>query len=106
MRADARRALWAERVRQWRESGLSQSAFARQHGWPVRQAGYWIRQLRDEVGDALELIPVRVKHSEMNDSPVLAPVPAVTLCCASGWSVAIPPGQSAAWLADLLRRLA
>lgn len=101
MQADARRALWKERVRQWRDSGLSQRAFALQQGWPARQAGYWIRQLRDEVDGIQELIPVRIKPSDVGEA-----APALTLHSGGGWSVAIPPGQSAAWLADLLRRLA
>ncbi len=102
MRSDARRALWQERVRQWRDSGLSQRAFALQRGWPVRQAGYWIRKLRAEVAGAVpELVPVVIKSGDAAE-----PEPVVTLHGAGGWRVDIGAGHSAAWLADLLRRLA
>jgi len=103
MQASVRRALWKERVQQWRESGLSQRAFALQHGWPIRQAGYWIRELRDDVAPptAMELIPVSVKPANVS-----AAGPAILLRGAGGWSVEIPAGQGAAWLADLLQRLA
>ena len=51
MKASVCRALWKERVQQWRESGLSQRAYTVQRGWPVRQTEYWIRELRDDVVD-------------------------------------------------------
>jgi hypothetical protein len=103
MKTSVRRELWKERVQQWRNSGLSQRAFALQHGWPIRQAGYWIRQLRDDVAPpaAMELIPVSIKRANVSVAE-----PAILLRGASGWSVEIPANQGAAWLADLLQRLA
>jgi len=103
MKTSVRRALWKERVQQWRDSGLSQRAFARQEGWPIRQAGYWIRQFRDDVGPpaAMELIPVSVKSANVSVAG-----PGILLRGAGGWSVEIPAGQGSAWLADLLQRLA
>jgi hypothetical protein len=103
MKANVRRALWKERVQQWRDSGLSQRAFAVQHGWPVRQTEYWIRALRDDVAllAAMELIPVSIKPASVNVAG-----PAILLRGAGGWNVEIPAGQGAIWLADLLRRLA
>ena len=102
MKASVRRALWKERVQQWRDSGLSQRAFALQHGWPVRQTEYWIRELRDDVAllAAMELIPVSIKPASVNVAG-----PAILLRGTGGWSVEIPAGQGAIWLADLLRRL-
>jgi hypothetical protein len=103
MKANVRRALWKERVQQWRDSGLSQRAFALQHGWPVRQTEYWIRELRDDVAllAAMELIPVRIKPASVNVAG-----PTILLHSAGGWSMEIPASQDVAWLADLLRRLA
>jgi hypothetical protein len=103
MKANVRRALWKERVQQWRDSGLSQRAFALQHGWPVRQTEYWIRELRDDVAPpvAMELIPVSIKRANVSVAG-----PAIQLRGAGGWSVEIPASQDVAWLADLLRRLA
>jgi hypothetical protein len=69
MNSGVRRALWKERVRQWRDSGLSQRAFALEHGWPVRQAGYWIRKLRDDVGaKAPELVPVVIRSGNVAEA--------------------------------------
>ena len=42
MAGKEREALWQERVEQWGGSGLSQRAFALQHGYAVRQMGYWV----------------------------------------------------------------
>ena len=103
MKASVRRALWKERVQKWRDSGLSQRAFAVLHGWPIRQAGYWIRELRDDVAApaAMELIPVSIKRANVSVAG-----PAILLRGAGGWSVEIPASQDVAWLADVLRRLA
>ncbi len=102
MQASEHRKLWEGRVQQWRGSGLSQRAFAIEQGWPTRQTNYWIRKLCSDVSDATpQLVPVSVKRGSPAET-----VPAVTLHGANGWRVEIAAGQSAAWLADLLRRLA
>ncbi len=102
MKASVRRALWKERVQQWRDSGLSQRAFALQHDWPVRQSEYWIQHLRGDVAApaAIALIPVHVKRANVSVAG-----PAILLRSAGGWNVEISAGQYAAWLADLLQRL-
>ena len=92
----SRKALWEERVAQWRASGQSQRAFALQRGFPVSQMGYWVRRLGRKPAAAL--LPVSVK-------PALTAAPGLTLRSPGGWSVALPAGTSAAWLADLLRAL-
>lgn len=101
MQASEHRKLWQERVEQWRNSGLSQRAFALRQGWPTRQTNYWIRKLSGGVTSAApELVPVALKRGHID-----APAPAITLH-GSGWRVEIPAGHSPVWLADLLRRLA
>ncbi|MFC3378003.1 hypothetical protein ACFOLJ_27910 [Rugamonas sp. CCM 8940] len=101
MKSGVRRALWAERVQQWRDSGMSQRGFALKQGWPLRQTAYWIRVLRDDVAAAPpQLLPVVIERGAADAAP------AVTLHGAGGWRVEIAAGQSAAWLAELLRRLA
>lgn len=92
-----RTALWQERVNQWRASGLSQRAYALRQGYPVRQMGYWVRRLR-KLTPAPTLLPVSLKPA-----PVSAPM--LTLSSASGWNLALPPGTSVNWLAELLRAL-
>ena len=44
MASQSKEEIWKERIARWRESGLSQRAYALQHGHPVRQVGYWVRR--------------------------------------------------------------
>lgn len=92
-----REQLWMERIAQWRESGLSQRAFAQQHGYPIRQVGYWVRRLGRSDLAAPGLLPVVIKQE--------ASAPALILRGPHGWSIEIPAGASAAWIANLLRGL-
>lgn len=41
----AREQLWQERVAQLQVSGMSQRAYAVEHGFSVRQVGYWARRM-------------------------------------------------------------
>ena len=92
-----REQLWIERIAQWRNSGLSQRAFAQQHGYPIRQVGYGVRRLERSTPAEVALVPVVVK-------PAVA-APALVLRSPHNWSIEIPAGASATWLADLLRGL-
>lgn len=75
MNSGVRRALWKERGQQWRDSGLSQRAFALEHGWPVRQTGYWIRKLRDDAGaKAPALVPVVIKSGNVAEATAASAV--------------------------------
>jgi hypothetical protein len=40
-----REQLWQERLAEWQAGGKSQRAYAMEHGFPVRQFGYWVRRL-------------------------------------------------------------
>ena len=86
MKASVRRASWKERVQQWRESGLSQRAYAVLHGWSVRQTECWIRELRDVVTPpaAMELIPVSIKLTNERANFSVAGL-AILLHSAGGW---------------------
>ncbi|WP_441295117.1 IS66 family insertion sequence element accessory protein TnpA [Massilia eurypsychrophila] len=92
-----REALWRERVEQWRGSGLSQRAFARKHGYPVRQVGYWVRRLAAPQSTPL-MLPVAVDSAA-------APAGAMSLRCERGWMLTLPGDVPAVWLAELLRAL-
>ena len=93
----SREELWKARVGQWRESGLSQRAFALQQGFPEYQVGYWVRRLGAPAATPA-LLPVSIKQ---------APTAVLTLSLRSpsGWSVALPASVPASWLAELLRGL-
>lgn len=96
---DTRRALWKEWIEKWRESGLTQRAFAQQHGLHARQISYWVKQFA-KIDAIPHLIPVRIKPGNLASGML-----ALTLRSPSGWSVTIPSGQSAAWLGELLQSL-
>lgn len=92
-----REQVWMERIAQWRDSGLSQRAFALQHGYPIRQVGYWARRLGHSKPAATTMVPVVIKPAAI--------APALVLRGPKNWSIEISAGASAVWLADLLRGL-
>jgi hypothetical protein len=94
MDAQAKEEIWKGRIAQLAESGLSQRAFALQHGFGVSQVGYWARRLTP--APAAALVPVVVKQ---------VTAPALVLRHAHGWALDIPAGTPAGWLAELLRSL-
>ncbi len=91
-----REELWNERIDQWRDSGLSQRAFALREGYPVRQVGYWVRRLTGDQA-AAAMLPVVVKQAPA--------APALILRGRQGWTIEVPTATPASWLADLLRGL-
>ncbi len=93
-----REQLWQERLAQWQASGKSQRAYAIEHGFPVRQFGYWVRRLRKPEG-APALLPVRV-------SPSVTPAStSFSLRSERGWTLTLPIDVPASWLAELMRAL-
>lgn len=93
-----REALWKERVAQWRSSGLSQRAFAEQHGYAQKQLNYWARRLGERVLQPA-LLPVKIA------APVVEAA-GVNLRSPGGWIVTLPPSLPPSWVAALLRDLA
>jgi hypothetical protein len=96
MNRQAKEEMWKARVALWRESGLSQRAFAQKHGHPVRQVGYWVRRLAENVAPA-PLLPVAIKQ--------VTAAPALVLRSPQGWAMEVPAGTPVSWLAELLRSL-
>ena len=93
-----REQLWQERIAQMQASGMSQRAYAREHGFPVRQVGYWVRRLTKSQA-APALLPVRVA------SPVAPASAAISLRSERGWTLTLPSDVPASWLAELMRAL-
>lgn len=93
-----REQLWRERIAQWQASGMSQQAYATEHGVPVHQVGYWARRFaRSQSLPAL--LPVKVV-------PTLSPSPeAISLRSERGWTLTLPGDVPASWLAELMRAL-
>lgn len=92
-----REKVWQERIVQWRASGLSQRAFALQHGIPIRQVGYWVRRLTG-VQVTPALLPVQVV-------PAIAIAAPLSLRSEQGWTLTLPRDVPASWLAELMRAL-
>lgn len=88
--------FWRRHVRQWRESGLTQSAYAAQH--QVSRAGLcrWQQRLADSL--TLESPITLVPASRLQASGPL-------ILRNSSWQLELPADTSATWLADLLGQL-
>jgi len=97
MSNEDRQKVWEERVAQWRASGLSQRAYAIEHGFPIRQVGYWVRRLA-KVSSVPSLLPVRV-------APAVSLVATISLRNERGWTLSLPSEVPASWLAELMRAL-
>ena len=93
----ARREFWARHVQAWRDSGLTQAAYCRQHALKPRALGYWIRCSR-QTAASLTLVPLTVQGQSCTGE--------LRLQHASGWQLALPAGVDATWLAGLLRGMA
>ena len=87
---------WQKLVTQWRSSGLSQRAFALEHGVSQRQISYWSRRFA-AVQASPGFVPVRVSSAVVPD--------AITLRSAHGWALSLPRDVPPSWLADLMRAL-
>jgi hypothetical protein len=78
-----REKVWQERLVRWRASGLSQRAFALEHGIPIPQLGNGFRRLtRAQVALAPALLPVRAM-------PAAAPAAPLSLRSEQGWTLTL-----------------
>ena len=93
-----RAVAWRERVAQWRESGQSQRAFARDQGYGQRQLNYWAKRL-SAVDAVPALLPVSIRRPAQ---AAPGPMPTIHLCSPGGWTVTLPPAIPATWVAELL----
>ena len=105
-----REAYWAEQVRRWRASGLSQGAYSRREGLRANQLSYWHRRERRQrqassCAAASKFVPVEEKRSSS--------LPASALLSGSGLTVRLTNGarlegidaQSVDLAAQLLKAL-
>ncbi|QYF91709.1 hypothetical protein KY495_12945 [Massilia sp. PAMC28688] len=92
-----REQLWQERVAQFQASGLSQRAYAVEHGFSARQVSYWVRRLTG-TQEVPGLLPVRV-------APTMSVAGAITLRGEHGWTPSLPGDVQPSCLADLMRGL-
>ena len=93
-----RKQLWQERVTQLQGSGMSQRAYAMEHGLSEHQVSYWVRRLTESQAKPA-LLPVQV-------APSLVPAAAaISLRSEHGWTLTLPSDVPATWLAELMRAL-
>jgi hypothetical protein len=52
---------WQQHLNRWRDSGLSQVAFCKQHSLAVHNLQYWRKRLLPKAGKPNALIPVTVR---------------------------------------------
>ena len=98
MRNTEREKVWQQRVEQWQSSGQSQRSYAIEHGFAVRQFGYWVRRLAKSTQALPALMPVRV-------GPATVAQPAIMLRSERGWALTLPGDVPPSWLAELMRAL-
>ncbi len=84
-------ARMARLVAQWRASGISQAAFARQHRIPTWTFWYWCRKLSTVASTTPTFVPVQLTADP--------PVAVLEIVFSGGERVQIRPGASA----DLVR---
>lgn len=98
--ADQRR----RHVEAWRRSGLSRTAYSRQHGLHPTTFSAWVRQASVEGAPVASepapvLVPVEVRREEETS------IAGVVLWLPGGARLELPAAVSARWLAELLRCL-
>jgi transposase-like protein len=89
-------------VELWRASGLSMSAFAREHGLNTQRIAWWKRRLEDDVRDetaGVALAPVVVTGELGRSGAVLVRVGLVEI------EVREPDEVDASWLAALVHAM-
>lgn len=92
-----RRLFWAEHVRQWQTSGLSQRAYCRQHNLIPRKFTYWVSRSRQPVVVSGGIVPARIAGPAVTGDLVLRHT--------DGWQLVLPADIDSAWVSSLLREL-
>ena len=101
----SRRAQWAERVRQWRRSGLTAREFARRAGINAGTLQYWAWRLRrdhDTRGGGNRLQRERSRTSFVELVAGAIDDRRFELECGDGWRLRIPAQFDRAGLEQLL----
>ena len=98
MANNEREQLWQGRVAQLQASGMTQRAYAMEHGFSEHQVGYWVRRITQPQAKPT-LVPVRVATSA---PPAMT---AIGLRKERGWTLTLPSNVPVSWLAELMRAL-
>jgi hypothetical protein len=99
------RARWEEHVSAWSRSGLTQSAYSREHGLLPKTLSAWVGRVKKasaQPSEALTLVPVLVKDTGRGAGPASP----IRLDHHSGWQLQLPANVPAVWLGNVLKALA
>ncbi len=88
-----------QHVEGWRKSGLSRSAYSREHGLHPTTFSAWVRQASEVEGQVPSLVPVEVQRE---DEPSAA---WLVVRLTGGTRLELSAAVSARWLGELLRCL-
>ena len=69
-----KREQWSAHLAQWCDSGLSQTAYCREHGLSLSCFGYWRRRLRAAAG-AGRVLPIVLAASPVEATPLRVQLP-------------------------------
>lgn len=95
-------------IADWRASGLSGAAYARQHGINLHTLRKWARRMKTDLNDALlsaEAPRVDPSFIELALPSLLAPTSATIEVTLAGATVRVPPGADADTLAHVFAAL-
>jgi len=95
MERKTRRKEWEERLKGWKDSGLSQKAYCEREGISFTSLRYWSAQVFREQKAELTLVSVRMPEG-VGDLVIRGP---------RGWQCVFPAGTPASWVAEVLRAL-
>lgn len=91
-------------VREFRGSGLSQAAFARQVGVHPLSVHRWIRSVSEGPSPiSPRFVPVRIRSASSLSTPHASEWPEIVAL--SGWRLRVPPAVDSARLTELLSLL-
>ena len=88
-------------IENWRNSGLSQAAYCRQHEIHPNTFSSWLGFYKNQDAVPAALIPVQVEQSQL----VRQSTDLLILRHADGHCLELPVTQSPQWVAELLRCL-
>jgi transposase-like protein len=87
-----------EHIAAWRESGLSQRAYCREHGLNAKTFGNWLRIDRQTSAEVPSLIPVKLKPAASSEQLLY-------LRGSGAYTLRLPVDISPQWLGALLKCL-
>ena len=100
----ANRTRWEGHVREWRRSGLTQTAYCREHGLLLSTFSAWLGRIKrsDALATPMTMVPVVVQGHD-NEAKLHSPI---HLQHHSGWQLQLPANVPADWLGQVLKSLA